>query len=113
QEQAIPVVLSGKDLIATAQTGTGKTLGFALPGLSRLSQEKERRNRMLVLVPTRELAIQVESVMRELCKALHMTSALIYGGVGFGGQIAALKKGADVIVATPGRLLDHMHRGGV
>ena len=98
---------------ATAQTGTGKTLAFALPALTRLAREKERRNRMLVLVPTRELAIQVETVMQELCKALHLHSALIYGGVGFTKQNADLKRGSDVIVATPGRLLDHMHRGAV
>lgn len=113
QEQALPIVMTGKDLIATAQTGTGKTLAFALPALTRLAREKETRNRMLVLVPTRELAVQVESVISVLCKALHMNSALIYGGVGFGAQIASLKKGCDVIVATPGRLLDHMSRGAV
>lgn len=113
QEKAFPIVVAGKDLIATAQTGTGKTLGFALPALSRLAREKECRNRMLVLVPTRELAVQVESVMAELCKALHIRSALIYGGVGFGKQVSDLKKGADVIVATPGRLLDHMNRGAI
>ena len=113
QEQALPIVLTGKDLVATAQTGTGKTLAFALPALSRLAKEKECRNRMLVLVPTRELAVQVESVISLLCKALHMNSALIYGGVGFGAQIASLKKGCDVIVATPGRLLDHMSRGAI
>ena len=113
QEQSLPIVATGKDLVATAQTGTGKTLAFALPALTRLAAEKERRNRMLVLVPTRELAIQVESVVSELCKALHMHTALIYGGVGFKKQIADLKRGSDVIVATPGRLLDHMHRGAV
>lgn len=113
QEQAIPIAMTGRDLVATAQTGTGKTLAFALPALSRLAREQQRRNRMLVLVPTRELAVQVESVIAEFCKALHIRSALIYGGVAFGGQISALKKGADVIVATPGRLLDHMGRGAV
>ena len=113
QEQAFPIAVTGKDLIATAQTGTGKTLGFALPTLSRLAKEKESRNRMLILVPTRELAVQVASVVSELCKALHMRTALIYGGVGFGSQISSLKKGSDVIVATPGRLLDHMGRGTV
>ncbi len=113
QEQAFPIAVKGKDLIATAQTGTGKTLGFALPTLSRLAKEKESRNRMLILVPTRELAVQVASVVSELCKALHMRTALIYGGVGFGSQISSLKKGSDVIVATPDRLLDHMSRGTV
>ncbi|MCF6283817.1 MAG: DEAD/DEAH box helicase [Candidatus Hydrogenedentes bacterium] len=113
QEQALPILMKGKDLIATAQTGTGKTLAFSLPTLSRLAREKERKNRMLVLLPTRELAIQVESVVSVLCKALHMHTALIYGGVAFGPQISALKRGSDVIVATPGRLLDHMSRGAI
>lgn len=113
QEQALPIVLSGQDLVATAQTGTGKTLAFALPALTLLAREKESRNRMLVLVPTRELAVQVESVITNFCKALHMHSTLIYGGVGFATQIADLKRGCDVIVATPGRLLDHMSRGAI
>jgi len=113
QEQAFDIAIAGKDLIATAQTGTGKTLAFALPTLSRLAKEREIRNRMLVLVPTRELCVQVELVMAELCKALHMRTALIYGGVGFNSQIASLKNGSDVIVATPGRLLDHMSRGAI
>jgi ATP-dependent RNA helicase RhlE len=113
QEQAIPVALTGRDLIATAQTGTGKTLGFALPSLSRLAQEKPRRNRMLVLVPTRELCVQVEAVMRNLAKALKLHSALIYGGVGLRPQAIQLKRGCDVIVATPGRLLDHIGQGNV
>jgi len=113
QEQAIPLALAGKDLIATAQTGTGKTLGFALPALSRLAQEKSRHNRMLVLVPTRELCVQVESVVKGLAKALQLHSALVYGGVGLRAQAAKLRRGCDIIVATPGRLLDHMGRGNV
>lgn len=113
QEQAIPIALAGKDLIATAQTGTGKTLGFALPSLSVLAQEPEGRLRMLVLVPTRELAIQVFSVVETVGKALHLKAALLYGGVGFQTQNQQLRAGADVIVATPGRLLDHMGRGAV
>jgi ATP-dependent RNA helicase RhlE len=113
QDMAIPVALEGKDLIATAQTGTGKTLAFALPCLTRLAAEKNIRNRMLVLVPTRELCVQVEKVVHELCKALKLRSALIYGGVSINGQFSQLKRGVDIIVATPGRLLDHMGRGTV
>lgn len=113
QAQAIPVLLEGKDLIATAQTGTGKTLGFALPSLTRLVKGRSRPNRMLVLVPTRELCMQVESVVRELAKALHLRSTLVYGGVAMKGQTNALQRGCDIIVATPGRLLDHMGRGHV
>ncbi len=113
QEQAIPPALEGKDLIATAQTGTGKTLGFALPAVTRLAGGTPRRCRMLVLVPTRELAVQVHSVVKELGKALQLKVALLYGGVGFQPQTDALRAGSDVIVATPGRLLDHMGRGAV
>lgn len=113
QEKTIPLVLKGGDLIATAQTGTGKTLGFALPGLTHLAREKPRKNRMLILVPTRELAVQVEKVVAELAKALGMRSAVIYGGVNMRTQTNQLKEGADVIVATPGRLLDHMGRGAI
>ena len=113
QEQVIPVALQGKDIIATAQTGTGKTLSFALPCLSLLAQEKPRRSRMLVLVPTRELCMQVESVIAELAQALKLRSALIYGGVGLEAQARKLKRGCDIVVATPGRLLDHLGRGNV
>lgn len=113
QEKAIPPALSGCDLVATAQTGTGKTLGFALPALTRLAQGPNRKNRMLVLVPTRELAVQVEGVFKDLAQALHMHSVLIYGGVGMKNQTDQLKRGCDVIVATPGRLLDHMGRGAI
>ena len=113
QAQAIPIALTGKDLIATAQTGTGKTLGYALPSLTRLANERVRRNRMLVLVPTRELAVQVESVIRDHAKALHLATALVYGGVGMNEQAVRLERGVDVVVATPGRLLDHLGRGNV
>ncbi|MFM1921330.1 MAG: ATP-dependent helicase RhlE [Candidatus Hydrogenedentota bacterium] len=113
QAQAIPVALTGRDLIATAQTGTGKTLGFVLPSLTRLAREPDVRNRMLILLPTRELCHQVETVVSDLAKALHLRSVTVYGGVGYGPQTDALKRGCDIIVATPGRLLDHMGRGNV
>ncbi len=111
QELAIPPVLTGRDLIATAQTGTGKTLAFSLPTLSRLAGEKPGPNRMLVLTPTRELAQQVESVINPLARKLHLTSVVIYGGAGMQLQADRLRRGCDIIVATPGRLLDHMGRG--
>ena len=111
QALAIPIALKGVDLIATAQTGTGKTLGYSLPSMTRLAAERVRRNRMLVLVPTRELAVQVETVMRHHAKALHLATALVYGGVGMNEQAERLRKGVDVVVATPGRLLDHIGRG--
>jgi ATP-dependent RNA helicase RhlE len=113
QAQAIPIVAEGHDLIATAQTGTGKTLGFALPSLSRLSKGKQEKNMMLVLVPTRELAVQVQGVIRDFGKALKIHSTAIFGGVGMYPQIDALKRGCGVIVATPGRLLDHLQQGTV
>ncbi len=113
QAQAIPVALEGRDLIGIAQTGTGKTLGFALPSLSRLAQEKNRRNRMLILLPTRELCAQVESVVNALARALKLRSVLIYGGVSYRPQTSRLHSGCDIVVATPGRLLDHMGRGNV
>jgi ATP-dependent RNA helicase RhlE len=113
QEKAIPVALSGSDVIATAQTGTGKTLAFALPALTRLAEAPRKRNRLLVLVPTRELCNQVETVMRRFAHVLKMQTVLIHGGVGYRKQTLRLKKGCDIIVATPGRLLDHMGRGNI
>jgi len=111
QEQAIPVVLSGRDLVATAQTGTGKTAAFVLPVMHRLLEHPHGKTRVLVLCPTRELAQQVEDDIRELARHTRLRSGTVYGGVGFGAQTKALRGGADVIVATPGRLLDHMERG--
>ena len=111
QAQAIPVVLSGRDLLAAAQTGTGKTAGFTLPILQRLSQSEQagpKRIRVLVLVPTRELAAQVQESIRTYGRHLgRIRTAVIFGGVGINPQIAELKRGVDVVVATPGRLLDH------
>ncbi|WP_341677928.1 DEAD/DEAH box helicase [Niveibacterium sp. SC-1] len=112
QAQAIPVVLEGRDVLAGAQTGTGKTAGFTLPMLHRLTQSPKRvaprAVRALVLTPTRELAAQVEESVRTYGRYLNLKSALVFGGVGINPQIAALKGGLDVLVATPGRLLDHV-----
>ncbi len=114
QAQAIPAVLSGGDLLAGAQTGTGKTAGFVLPMLQRLSLEKPVRDargripiRALILTPTRELAAQVEESVRVYGKYMPLTSMVMFGGVGMQPQIDKLKKGVDILVATPGRLLDH------
>lgn len=113
QEQAIPVALSGRDLVVTAQTGTGKTLAFSLPSLTRLAGKKAGPNRMLVLAPTRELCVQVEMVIQDLCRSLKFHSVAVYGGVGMHAQTEKLKRGCEVVVATPGRLLDHLSRGTV
>ena len=113
QAKVIPVALTGGDLIVVAQTGTGKTLAFALPLLTRLAAGPVKRNMMLVVTPTRELAKQVHSVIRELGKGLKLHSVCVYGGVGLENQARALRQGCAVIVATPGRLLDHMGRGNV
>jgi ATP-dependent RNA helicase RhlE len=121
QAQAIPAVLAGGDLLAGAQTGTGKTAGFTLPILHRLatsgvkhaSPTSQRTIRALVLTPTRELAAQVEESVRTYGKYLNLSSAVIFGGVGINPQIKLLKHGIDILVATPGRLLDHMQQGTV
>lgn len=109
QEEAIPAILTGRDVLAAAQTGTGKTAGFALPVLQRLAAgPKTAANsiRALVLTPTRELAAQVEANIREYKTHLHLKSAVVFGGVGINPQMKALRAGVDVLVATPGRLLD-------
>ena len=118
QKQAIPAVLAGGDLLAGAQTGTGKTAGFTLPILQRLSalpvkSGARRAIRALILAPTRELAAQVEESVRTYGKYLKLTSAVIFGGVGIHPQIKILQQGVDILVATPGRLLDHMQQGTV
>ncbi len=113
QAQAIPVALSGHDAIAIAQTGTGKTLAFSLPSLSNLASRPMRGNRMLVLLPTRELAQQVQTVMEPFARTLGLRTVAVYGGVGMTKQADALRHGRSVVVATPGRLLDHMNRGNV
>ena len=114
QAQAIPVVLQGHDLLAGAQTGTGKTAGFALPLLQLLSTRPARRPgaiRALVLTPTRELAAQVEEAVRQYGKYLDLSSTVIFGGVGMNPQIERIQAGCDILVATPGRLLDLEQQG--
>ena len=112
--QAIPLGLAGHDLIGTAQTGTGKTAAFVLPILQRLLSDpgKPGRTRALIVTPTRELAEQIHTTIQRLSRGTNIRSATIYGGVGMGPQEHALRSGAEIIVATPGRLLDHMDRGG-
>lgn len=110
QLRAIPLVFAGKDVIGSAQTGTGKTAAFALPILSDLAKHQPKP-RALVLEPTRELAAQVETAFRDCARFMDIKIVALYGGVGYGRQIDALKQGVDVVVATPGRLLDHMERG--
>jgi ATP-dependent RNA helicase RhlE len=115
QQQAIPLILDGRDVLAGAQTGTGKTAGFTLPMLQRLQQGtvNRRRIRALVLTPTRELAAQVADSVRCYGKHLPFRAAVIYGGVSINTQIAKLRKGVDIVVATPGRLLDHLQQGTI
>ncbi len=110
QLRAMPLIMAGRDVIGSAQTGTGKTAAFALPILSQLGAHAPA-TRVLVLEPTRELAAQVETAFRDLARFTNVRVAVVYGGVGYGKQMDALKGGADVIVATPGRLLDHLGRG--
>ncbi|MFO1316813.1 MAG: DEAD/DEAH box helicase [Burkholderiales bacterium] len=120
QAQAIPAVLAGGDLLAGAQTGTGKTAGFVLPMLQRLSTRPSphaggarKPLRALILTPTRELAAQVEASIKAYGRHLKLTSMVLFGGVGLGPQTAQLKRGIDILVATPGRLLDHHGQGNV
>ncbi|MGA2016956.1 MAG: DEAD/DEAH box helicase [Opitutaceae bacterium] len=111
QLRAIPVVMSGRDLIASAQTGTGKTAAFALPVLSLLGGHRAPGPRVLVLEPTRELAAQVETAFRDLSRFTDIRATVLHGGVGYGRQRADLRAGTDVVVATPGRLLDFLQEG--
>ncbi|MFK7853875.1 MAG: DEAD/DEAH box helicase [Granulosicoccus sp.] len=115
QRKAIPVVLAGKDVMASAQTGTGKTAGFTLPLLQKLSQSPTRPTgkkgippvRVLILTPTRELAAQIAESVATYGKYLNFRSAVVFGGVSINPQISKLRKGVDILIATPGRLLDH------
>ncbi|HEV8262853.1 MAG TPA: DEAD/DEAH box helicase [Burkholderiales bacterium] len=115
QAQAIPVILQGRDVLAGAQTGTGKTAGFTLPLLQLLSAKPASGNasrpiRALILTPTRELAAQVEEAVRAYGSHLRLRSATVYGGTSMNQQIRALRQGVDILVATPGRLLDHLQQ---
>jgi len=113
QREAIPPILVGRDVIGTAQTGSGKTAAFVLPILHRLLSQTPGRTRALVLSPTRELAAQIEVALRGLAKGTRIRGHAVYGGVGMAAQEHALRSGVDVVVATPGRLLDHMSRRNV
>ena len=112
QKEAIPEILKGNDILAGAQTGTGKTAAFALPLLHMLqnAESKRRRVRVLVLVPTRELASQVGESFRDYGSNLRFKTSTLYGGVSINTQIDKIKKGVDIVVATPGRLLDHLNQ---
>jgi ATP-dependent RNA helicase RhlE len=113
QEQAIPVALDGRDLIGTAQTGTGKTAAFVLPIVQRLLDHPQQlgRTRALIVTPTRELAEQINTTVRQFTRSTSIRSAVVYGGVGMAPQEHALRNGFEIIVACPGRLLDHIDRG--
>jgi ATP-dependent RNA helicase RhlE len=117
QGRVIPIVLAGRDVMAGAQTGTGKTAGFTLPMLHRLAATTgapgHRRVRALILTPTRELAAQVAESVQNYGKHLPLKSAVIFGGVSINPQIALLRRGVDVVIATPGRLLDHAQQGNI
>ncbi|MCL4104505.1 UNVERIFIED_CONTAM: hypothetical protein GTU68_047467 [Idotea baltica] len=117
QQQAIPLVLAGKDVLAGAQTGTGKTAGFTLPVLQCLqnnyAEGHKRHPKVLVLTPTRELAAQVHESVRDYGQYLPFRSAVIFGGVSINPQKQKLIKGVDIVVATPGRLLDHLAKDGI
>src|SRR5512142_1820660 len=118
QEQAIPKALAGQDLIATAQTGTGKTAAFVMPALQRLSvpstsTKRSKGPRVLVLTPTRELANQVTDAVRTYGKFMRVRSAAILGGMPYREQLRLLSQPLDIVVATPGRLIDHLERGSI
>ena len=112
QEKAIPLVMAGRDVMGLAQTGTGKTAAFALPILHRLIRGRRGQVRALIVAPTRELAEQINDSFRTLGRGTGLRSATVYGGVGMNPQIRALDGGAEVIVACPGRLLDHLSKDG-
>jgi ATP-dependent RNA helicase RhlE len=112
QEKAIPAILEGHDLIGLSKTGSGKTAAYLLPIITRLlANQGPRRTRVLILVPTRELALQVQEMAQPLGSPLGIGIASVFGGVGFGPQIKALRMGDAIVVATPGRFMDHMRRG--
>src|SRR5882757_7884413 len=111
QLRAIPLVLSGRDVMGSAQTGTGKTAAFALPILTQL--KKHGGMRALILEPTRELAAQVDTAFRDYARFTDLRVSVIHGGVGYGRQREDVRNGLDIVVATPGRLLDHLSEGAL
>jgi ATP-dependent RNA helicase RhlE len=114
QEQAIPAALQGQDILGSAQTGTGKTVAFLLPSMEKMLHTKGSKHpRMVVLAPTRELASQIAEEARDLSRFTHLRIIAVFGGVSIRRQTKRLRSGVDMIVATPGRLLDHIHRGNV
>jgi ATP-dependent RNA helicase RhlE len=113
QVQAIPEIMQGHDLVGLAQTGTGKTAAYALPLLNRLVKKTGRKTRALIIAPTRELAEQIHQEVKRLGGKTNVRSLTLYGGVGINPQIQELKRGAEIIVACPGRLIDHIQRGNV
>ena len=110
QREAIPPLLAGRDVLGQAATGTGKTAAFSLPLLQRIAHVPRQRPSALILVPTRELAVQVGEAVQRYGKELRMSVLAIYGGQAMGPQLQALRRGVDVVVATPGRALDHLRR---
>lgn len=113
QTQAIPLLLQGRDILGCAQTGTGKTAAFGLPLLQRLQHQRQNGPRALILVPTRELAVQIHASLRLYGRYTTVRLGVVYGGVKIGPQALRLHAGTDILVATPGRLLDHLERGNV
>jgi ATP-dependent RNA helicase RhlE len=113
QAESIPAILKGRDVIGSARTGSGKTAAFLLPIIQKLAKHPGRRTRVLVLSPTRELAVQTENMLKELARGTSIRGKAVYGGVGMHLQVRALRDGVDLVTATPGRLLDHTRRGHV
>jgi ATP-dependent RNA helicase RhlE len=113
QQQSIPPIMAGRDVMGLAQTGTGKTAAFALPILQRLERGPRGRVRALIVAPTRELAEQIHEAFDDLGRQTRLRSIAVYGGVSMGPQVEALHAGPDVVVACPGRLLDHLRQGTV
>jgi ATP-dependent RNA helicase RhlE len=111
QAQAIPPALAGRDILASAETGSGKSAAFGIPLVNALADKPRGTTRALVLAPTRELAMQIAEHLTALAKHTNVRVAAVFGGVGFGGQAGAFKRGTEIIVATPGRLLDHIGQG--
>ncbi len=113
QAEAIPAILTGGDLLGLAQTGTGKTAAFVLPILQQLLHGPRKKTRALILAPTRELAAQINEAIQDLGRHTNLRSAVVFGGVSMNPQIAAMKRGTEIIVACPGRLLDHINQGNI